>query len=44
MEVTYENSITNDSKAMVNVKVFADKQTDGQLKNYMPLIYPWGGA
>ena len=31
---------------MAIVKVFADKQTDGQTngqaKNYMPLIYQWG--
>ena len=27
----YESFITYHSKAMVNVKVFADKQTDGQI-------------
>jgi hypothetical protein len=28
---------------MANVKVFADKQTDGQAKNYMPPIFQCGG-
>ena len=28
---------------MANVKVFADRQTDGQAKNYMPPIYRYGG-
>jgi hypothetical protein len=32
----YESIITCHSKDMTNVKVFADKQTDGQAKNYMP--------
>jgi hypothetical protein len=28
---------------MANVKVFADRQTDRQAKNYMPLIFRYGG-
>jgi hypothetical protein len=34
----YESLITYmyHSKDMANVKVFADKQTDGQAKNYIP--------
>ena len=47
MYVKYESSITNHSKAMANVKVFADKQTDrqtnGQAINHMPPICQCGG-
>jgi hypothetical protein len=32
----YESPVTYHSKDMANVKVFADKQTDGQAKNYSP--------
>jgi hypothetical protein len=42
----YESHITCHSKDMTNVKVFCrqtDKQTDGQAKNYMPPIFPYGG-
>jgi hypothetical protein len=35
----YESPITYYSKDMANVKVFADRQTDGQAKNYMPQIF-----
>jgi hypothetical protein len=28
---------------MANVKVFADRLTDGQAKNYMPPIFRYGG-
>jgi hypothetical protein len=28
---------------MANVKVFADRQTDRQAKNYMPPIFRYGG-
>jgi hypothetical protein len=35
----YESPIIYHSKDMVNVKVFADKQTDVQAKNYMPPIF-----
>jgi hypothetical protein len=37
----YVNPITYHSKDMANVKVFADdkQKTDGQAKNYMPLIF-----
>jgi hypothetical protein len=28
---------------MANVKVFADRQTDKQAKNYMPPIFQYGG-
>jgi hypothetical protein len=35
----YENPTTYHSKDKANVKVFADKQTDGQAKNYMPPIF-----
>jgi hypothetical protein len=41
--VKYEIPTTCHSKDMVNVKVFADRQTDGQAKNYMPLIFRYGG-
>jgi hypothetical protein len=43
----YESHITNHSKDMANVKVFADRQTsrqtDGQAKNYMLPIFPYRG-
>jgi hypothetical protein len=39
----YEIPITSHSKDMANVKVFADRQTDGQAKNYMPPIFLYGG-
>jgi hypothetical protein len=39
----YESPITYHSKDMANVKVFADRQTDGQVKNYMSLIFRYGG-
>jgi hypothetical protein len=39
----YESSITYHSKDMANVKVFADRQTDRQTKNYMPPIFRYGG-
>jgi hypothetical protein len=39
----YESPITCHSKDMANVKVFADRQTDGQAKNYMPPIFRYGG-
>ena len=39
----YESLITYHSKDMANVKVFADRQTDGQTKNYMPPIFRYGG-
>jgi hypothetical protein len=32
-------SLNYHSKDMANVKVFADRQTDGQAKNYMPPIF-----
>ena len=42
----YESSITYHSKAMANVKVFADKHTDrltnGHTKDYVPYIYRCG--
>jgi hypothetical protein len=28
---------------MANVKVFAERQIDRQAKNYMPLIFQYGG-
>jgi hypothetical protein len=37
--VKYESPITYHSKDMANVKVFADRQADGQAKNYMPPIF-----
>ena len=40
--VKYENSINDHSKAMANVKVFAEK-TNGRAKNYIPPIYRCGG-
>jgi hypothetical protein len=43
MEHTYEIPLIYHSKDMANVKVFADRQTDGQDKNYMPLIFHYGG-
>jgi hypothetical protein len=39
----YESPITYHSKDMANVKVFADRQTDGQAKNYMSTIFRYGG-
>ena len=36
-------AVTYHSKAMANVKDFADKQTNGQAKNYMLPIYGCGG-
>jgi hypothetical protein len=43
----YESPITYHSKDKVNVKVFADRQTDrqtdGQAKNYMLPIFRYGG-
>jgi hypothetical protein len=47
----YESPITYHSKDMTNVKVFTDtqtdkqieRQTDSQAKNYMPLIFRYGG-
>jgi hypothetical protein len=39
----YESSITYHSKDMANVKVFADRQTDEQAKNYMHPIFRYGG-
>ena len=43
MYVKYESSITYHSKAMANIKVFADKEmdrrTNTQAKNYMPMTY-----
>ena len=46
INVKYEGSITYHSKAMANVEVFADKQTDRRTnpkaKNYMPPIYRCG--
>jgi hypothetical protein len=38
-EHTHEIPITYHSKDMANVKVFADRQTDKQAKNYMPPIF-----
>jgi hypothetical protein len=35
----YESPITYHSKDMANVKVFEDRQTDKQAKNYMPPIF-----
>jgi hypothetical protein len=42
-EYIYESPITYHSKYMANVKVYADKQTYGQTKNYMPQIFRYGG-
>jgi hypothetical protein len=39
----YESPITCHSKDIANVKVFADRQTDGQAKNYMPPIFRYRG-
>jgi hypothetical protein len=39
----YESLIIYHSKDMANVTVFADKQTDGQAKKYMPPIFRYGG-
>jgi hypothetical protein len=39
----YESPITYHSKNMANVTVFADRQTDGQAKNYMHPIFRYGG-
>jgi hypothetical protein len=39
---TYEIPITYHSKDMANVKVFADRQTDRQAKNYMPQSFHTG--
>ena len=42
----YESSITYHLKAMAKLQVIADKQerqTNGQDKSYMPLIYGGGG-
>jgi hypothetical protein len=39
----YESLITYHSKGMANVKVFEDRQTDGQAKNYMPPNFRYGG-
>jgi hypothetical protein len=39
----YESSITCHSKDMANVVVFADRQTDGHAKNYMPPIFRYRG-
>jgi hypothetical protein len=39
----YESPITYHSKDMANVKVFVDRKTDGQAKNYMPPIFRYGG-
>jgi hypothetical protein len=43
----YESPITCHSKDMTNVKVFTDRhanrQTDGQAKNYMSPIFRYGG-
>jgi hypothetical protein len=41
-EHTYEIPITYHSEDMANVKVFADRQTNGQAKNYMPPIFRHG--
>jgi hypothetical protein len=38
----YESPITYHSKDMANVRVFADRQSNRQAKNYMPLIYRYG--
>jgi hypothetical protein len=38
-EHTYEIPISNHSRDLANVKVFAD----GQAKNYMPPIFRYGG-
>jgi hypothetical protein len=40
----YESPITYHSKDIANVKVFADRQTDGQAKKYMPLIFRYGST
>jgi hypothetical protein len=46
-EYTYEIPITYHLKDMANIKVFADRQTDrqtdGQVKNYIPPIFRYGG-
>jgi hypothetical protein len=39
----YKSPITYHSKDMANVKVVADRHTDGQAKNYMPPIFRYGG-
>jgi hypothetical protein len=39
----YKNPITYHSKDMAKVKVFANRQTDRRAKNYMPLIFRYGG-
>jgi hypothetical protein len=40
--IKYESPINYHSKDMANVKVFADRQTDEQAKNYMPPIIRYG--
>jgi hypothetical protein len=39
----YENPITYHSKDMATVKIFAERQTDGQAKNYLPPIFRYRG-
>jgi hypothetical protein len=39
----YESPITYHSKDMASVKVFINRQTGGQAKNYMPPIFQFGG-
>ena len=40
----YEGPKSYQSDNMANIKVLADKQTDGRAQNYVPPIYRCGGG